>query len=391
MGLAVVPLGDQNGDGVGALAIGQPGQLSMYGGGTEGEIRIFDGQALVRDVGRGEATTVLTSRVRNGFPTPGDGWYLATGDLTGDGHRNLIRGGPGYIHTYVLPLPLPTGEHMMDDLAVASVAAPGGSFTDFPAVGDVTGDGILDLSLSGKALSSKNGGVSVHAGHLAALDIDPMTPWASYESKDLDDAYEVSIGQISGRYTPGVVSDIDGDGRHDVVVGGERLADLVLAGTEATSDNGGLSWFRGGSAGAHESSEAQAVVYGECSGGVGGFMARVGDVTGDCRPDLALGDENFAYDGESRRGAIYIASELHRASGQVSITDVASAIIVGEEPGRALWSAGSLGDLNQDGCGPAVAASIGSKFSFDLRWMGASRHRGTVRSITPSITPKTTF
>lgn len=353
LGRSIFPLGDSDGDGVGEVAIGKPGRASFGSDETQGEVWVFAGGALAGELHRSDTTSILKSRVRLGTPNAGQGKYLATGDLSGDGARDLVINGSGYQQTLVVPLPIPLGSHFMEDLAVASVDAPGGATLDHPSVGDVTGDGIPDLSLSGDAAPGLTGGVSVLEGPLGTFEQDPEDTWATYLMEERDDPYEVYRGQASGRSMLGVMFDVDGDGISEVVVGGDRLSNIQPVDGDATAQ-GGVGLFRGGQPGAQRSSDLMALAYGECSGHVGFNAARVGDVTGDCRPDLAVGASGFTLPGELARGAVYVVSEWHRAVGDVPIQAISAATIIGEDPGNELWSVGYLGDLNQDGYGDLV-------------------------------------
>mgnify|MGYP000683758466 CR=1 FL=1 len=359
LGFALAALGDTDGDGLGELAIGRPGDFGgpgRYGKETQGEVWVFAGGALRGDLRRPDATAILEGRVVNNQEASGQGWYLTAGDLTGDGLRDLVIGGRSYHPTMVVPLPVPAGVHIMEDLVVASIDPPGGATLWNPAVGDVTGDGIPDLSLSGDATFGLTGGVTVFEGPLSTIAQDPEDRWATYLMDERDDPYEVSQGQASGRYMMGVMFDVDGDGASEVVVGGDKLANIQPSDGAATVQ-GGIGLFRGaersmpfgGEPGTQRSQHLVALAYGECDARIGYETARVGDVSGDCRPDLAVGSSLFVLPGELPRGAVYVVSEWHRARGDVPIQAISSATIVGEAPGEEVWSAGYLGDLNQDG------------------------------------------
>lgn len=346
LGIDMHALGDLDADGYGEIAVGGPGYTGWYQEDTIfGEVWIFHGP-LAGDLNREDARSILTTL----DVEDRSGQYLAVGSLRGPGTTDLVIDGLGYMDVYVVPLPTAPGAVGIEAAATASIVVPGGITLDHPSIGDADGDGQSDLSLSGRSDKvAKTGGVSIFRGPIAGViaDADAAT-WGTWQAMSLDDDDEVLIGQISGRETRALIRDLDGDGDSEILMGGDRLADIAPGSADGEA-HGGFVLFPGGTGGAHDAGDATAVLYGECGARFGYYLERVGDVTGDCRPDVAAGAAKFAFPGEAARGAVLVLSELHRAKGDVPISAVAGAVIVGEEVGDQMASAGYIGDLDRDG------------------------------------------
>ena len=346
LGIDMHALGDLDADGYGEIAIGGSGYTGWYEEDTIfGEVWILHGP-LAGDLHREDARSILTTL----DVEDRSGQYLAVGSITGPGTTDLVIDGLGYMDIYVVPLPTVAGVVSIEAAAAASIVVPGGFTLDHPSIGDADGDGQLDLGLSGRSDKlAKTGGVSVFSGPISGVIADAdAASWGTWQAMSLDDDDEVFTGQISGRETRAFIPDLDGDGDSEILMGGDRLADIAPGSADGET-HGGFVLFPGGTGGAHDAGDATAILYGECGARFGYYLDRVGDVTGDCRPDVTAGAAKFAFPGEAARGAVLVLSELHRAEGDVPISAVAGAVIVGEEIGDQMASAGYIGDLNRDG------------------------------------------
>lgn len=103
-------------------------------------------------------------------------------------------------------------------------------------------------------------------------------------------------GMALGRVVCGV-GDVDNDGQDDVVVSGE------------TSAVGGAYAFYGGGSGALRYSDADAAFTGETNGDSFGYAIAGGDLTGDGKADVVIGDSGYDYSSTVKyTGRVYLFS-----------------------------------------------------------------------------------
>ncbi len=291
-GSAVVLLGDIDGDGAEDLAIGAP--ANEGGGNGAGKAYVFRGPFEARTTGLGEADA----------------------EVVGEGPAALLHGAPA------------AGD------GVGSVLA---------RAGDVDGDGLSDLLLG--ANGDESGGADAGA---AAVFLGPVADGAV----PLADADRLWIGdvpaQVVGDSVAGV-GDLDGDGRDDVLVGGDTGA-------------AGSTWLVLGTDGSGPISGASVRFDGEALGDMtGSAAAGAGDTDGDGWRDLVIG----AYGRDAPAweapavdvGAVYL---LHGpfSAGVVSV-GTAREVWLGARPsgeaGRALAGGG---DMDGDGLPDLLVGAI---------------------------------
>jgi len=354
LGTALALLDDVDGDGTGELAIGRPGIVDFYGHTmeTEGEVWYFPGLSVQGELQREDVPSVLPSRTPDwDLPKWGDASWLTVGDLTGDGRPELVVGGAGYNPTFGVPLPPPAGEHFLEDVSLISLDTPGGYTFDHPTMGDVDGDGQVDLLFAGHGSQRcSTGGAVLVPGPMVGGDL--QTTYMLEGRFHVDALDPPGVSSCSGEYGSRVLWDLDGDGDDEVLVSGESMRNVQPTDPkDPQAEHGGFAVFDGGPRDTYGAEEARAVVYSECSGQVGyGGLEPVGDVTGDGQPDLAVGAYDFGFASElGTRGAVFVASELHRARGTVPLSAVSCATIFGDEVGNDLFTAGYVGDLDGDG------------------------------------------
>jgi len=349
MGFSLAVMDDADGDGFGELAIGGFGHSDWYGMyQTAGEVWVFDGDQLTGVLGRNDAL----SR-RGGFvhptigPQSGDAVRMVTGDVMHTGGQQLIVSGRD---TYVLELPLAPGDGLLQDMADATLLhSQAMARFGHVAIADIDGDGSDDLVTSGFGAPScfEAGGVAAFLGPLSGEQTQTgQLAWSVYDPTDL--RADLNIRPCAGYMSMGGLWDLNGDGTDEVYLVGSRF-DNVAPVSDPLDLHGGFAVFAGGVEGLQEATDAMVVVRGDCGSGVGHDATVLGDVTGDGERDLAVGASHFAFDDGVRRGAVFIISELHRASGTVPLSAVSCAMVYGEESGDAVWSSASLGDLNGDG------------------------------------------
>jgi hypothetical protein len=335
-GRALAGLGDTDGDGLGAFAIGArgaaggAGQVGLWGGPLSGTVRLD------------AAPVALTG-------APGDqaGRSLAApGDLDGDGLADLLVGGVGAEgdgRVWVLHGPL-TGSAALAERADAAMLplAPGrGAGLALAAAGDVTGDGLPDLLVG----LPRADGTAPGAGAALLLpgpfdgDIDPDAGhWLEGESPD-----DFAGAALAG---PG---DIDGDGVADVLVG--------AWGHDAVGTFGGRAYVLLGPVDDDtDLGDADAIVDGADTWDVLGFaVGGAGDTDGDGHADIVLGAYGHDAGGLSSGAAWVFTAPLDATN-----LDDATASLRGDAVDTAAgWSVGSAGDTDGDGMADVLVGAPG--------------------------------
>lgn len=213
---------DLDADGFADIAIG----AHAAGPNMAGAVHVFHGGPE----GIGEtATTTIASVIESaqlGFSVAG------AGDLDGDGYADLAIGAPntsmarGEVHVHYGG---PGGVSVTPDLVIAGINSGGGFFGHSVAgLGDGNGDGFDELVVGAFGTNDRAGRVSVFLGGADGLVTSTRT------------TVEGPFG-AAGDFGWAVASagDVDGNGRHDLVVGAPGVDDR----------RGRAYVFRGGSAG----------------------------------------------------------------------------------------------------------------------------------------------
>jgi hypothetical protein len=246
------------------LADGTLGAPTLTPGSDSLRVRLgnFDADPALDAVGVGWGTdtaTVFANQSGALVETPPiavthDGWDdLEAADVSGDGRDDIVvMSGQGLVPNIQVLAQLAAGGFA----APVASSVPGGALTQGIGVGDVTGDGRIDVvaTYGGNRPSS---GLAVFAQTAGGTLAAPIT----YASADIPEPVEVR--------------DVSGDGRPDAVVahGGWNLAGV----------------YGGTSGGTLSAEETSAIPYASHYGPDG---LAIGDITGDGAPDVVVADYN---------------------------------------------------------------------------------------------------
>jgi len=336
---AVRPATDVNGDGYADLVVGAPG----VGGVGPGQVLVFfGGPAIWNSRFAGDDTTpdlVFTGEAR------GDsfGASVVVGDLTGDGVVDLAVGAPSAAaggadagRVLVFVGPLREGRGAaMADVTIGG-AAPFGRLGFALAAGDLDGDGVQDLACGAPADAL---GATTPGQVLVVRGGSGLRSGAWWR---------LGGAEVLGCFGFALATgDVTGDGRADLVVGAQEEGGAV----------GSVYVFTGGP-GARDVDLAsggspQATFRGAASGDLFGWSVAVGDVAGDGASDLVVGapgsDAGAVNGGAVHvfRGPVLAGRDLGR--GAAADDDL---LVAGQALGRAL----TVVDANDDGRGDVLAS-----------------------------------
>ncbi len=196
------------------------------------------------------------------------GFALAAGDIDNDGYSDVVAGAPGYgggVGAFVV---FHGGKSKLTADAPVTLAQPTTDFGFRVAVGHIDGDDYADIAVTDRTA------VYLYFGSASGLT-GPVTVPAPANAAHFADAL--------------VIADIDGDG----------LDDLIATAPGANGTPGRTLIYRASSRYWQASDPAPDKVLSQGSSANYGSAAAVGDLDGDMRPDLVVGD---AFTGA---GAVY--------------------------------------------------------------------------------------
>jgi hypothetical protein len=267
---------------------------------------------------------------------------VAMGDLNGDGVADMVVGAPGTNTVQIWFGPLSSATASYDALVSG---ASGTSFGTAIAVGDVDGDGILDLVVGALGYSSSslsgNGAAYVFTGPIVG-DLSDA------------DAYAVLEGEVGGDQAGG-----------EVAIGGDLLGtgnNTVIVGAKGNDTNGGDSGavylVDGSTNGTLSLTSADAIFYGATGGDDLWDGHDAGDLDDDGSPDLVLGASDDETSGSASGSAGVFFGPL---SGANSFAD-ADLIITGRASADKFgYAADAAGDFNGDGYDDLIVGAYGDE------------------------------
>jgi len=223
----------------------------------------------------------------------GFGEQMATGDVNNDGHPDLIVGVPnangddGRVVVYSGDPASAFGSVVL--MSIAGTVGEADRLGQSVAAADINNDGKAEVIVG---IPLYDNGATLDVGKIAiyAYDAGDSTP---------DPLAEVTGAEASGQFGGAVASlgDIDGDNSHDFVVG-LPYANVVAGGTE----RGQVKVYSG-----DDQTVLATLSSSEDSAHFGAYLANVGDVNNDSKPDFIVSAPN-ASGGGTNRGRVRVYS-----------------------------------------------------------------------------------
>ena len=281
-GYAVACIGDVTGDGFGDVAIGAP-----YSSGLLGNVYIYPGSSTGL-----RPTPVLTlggaaANERFGAAISG------AGDVNGDGHRDVVIGGPGGAGGFGLVRVFHGNGSTLEFTPAITITGPtsGSQFGSRVAgVGDASQDGYDDIVVGASAYLFNTGQTTYYMGSTSGIGGTAAVTWAG-----------VAVGDYMGSAVGGA-GDIDADGDADVIVsayGSPGRVELHL-----------------GAAGGPGTASDQGITADGATGNFGEALDGVGDVNGDGYDDVLVSNPYLL----SSTGAVYLYTGYLDGDGDGSLS-----------------------------------------------------------------------
>ncbi|MFT5585082.1 MAG: hypothetical protein ACI9VR_002670 [Cognaticolwellia sp.] len=260
----------------------------------------------------------------------------SVGDMDGDGNIELAFSARGFDSgagaVYLVEGPFTAGDYDIESEASARISGENAGDEVFAVtgIGDFTGSGNDALAMSGR----KNDSAGSNFGAVYLFFSAP-TGNVSVTSADV-----ILTGEGEGDQA-GILSsadDMDDDGMSDFLVGVQRN----------DGGNGAVYLATGDSVAAGRLSESTAIFRGTADAQFGGGLSGVGDLNGDGIADAIIGapyDDTTAEDA----GAVFIFFGATGMNGNFTDADADAALYGASKNDQAGWGIGAAGDHDGDG------------------------------------------
>jgi hypothetical protein len=306
---------DVNGDGYADFI-----SSNFESGSHNGQVYIYLGSSMVLPTAP-SATLASPDDPRGYFGAS----VAGAGDVNGDGFADVVVGSDGEVYLYL------GGPDGLSSAPAVTLIDPnnveGEIGSAIAGAGDVNGDGYADVIVGAPTAGYGDGQVFVYLGSAVGL--------AANASTILNGPAGANAGFGNRVASAG---DVNGDGYADVIVGAQSF-----------NDNDGRAYVYLGSKDGLTSSSSVTLSGSDMNGGFGEAVACAGDVNGDGYADIVVGANRDA-DGDGR-AYFYLGSEA-------GLTSSPSLTLIPPIGGDFAQSVAGAGDINGDGYGDVIAASV---------------------------------